>query len=503
MVNGNPSIHALAEGAPGNVLRLLESQGRDRPGQLALQDGERQWTFATLNAEAARFAGALREAGLQAGDRVGVCLRDTADHLIARLAAGRAGLAVVPMDWRVPLPERTAVAQRFRLAAVLTEPGALIEGARCIPVDTHWATRVSHATELPFVDDPDLPLVLNLSSGTTGLPKAAVVTHANYAVRIQNNIDAIGSLTGIRYLSSSPLYFSAGSHFCLTTLLQGGAVILYPPLFGTEEYVEAVRENAATMAFLVPTALRWLIALPPANAPLLPSLKLLIATASPLTAEERQQIAQRVTPNFYDLYGSAGGGNITVLRPAEIVTHADTVGRAVGDVQLQVVDDADDELPPGTVGRVRLRGAGVVTAWFDPSDSEEGAAITEGLADGWLYTGDVGTLDADGFLTLQGRVDDMIIRGGANVYPEVVEAALRRCPGVGDAAVVGRPLAGGDPVIVALVVAVESDTTLTVQALHAHCRSVLPAWMQPAEILLVDDLPRTTSGKVKRRELLR
>lgn len=482
-------------------MRLLSAQAAGRPGAPALEDGERSWTFAELDTAAARFAGALREAGLAAGDRIGVCLRDTADHLIARLAAGRAGIAVVPMDWRLPLPERGRVARSFRLAAVLTEPNGALEGTRCLPVDDGWRARVATAAELPFVDDPGLPLVLNLSSGTTGAPQAAIVTHGHYAQRIRNNVAALGPLAGLRYLSVSPLYFSGGSHFCLTTLLQGGTVILYPPMFGAEEYVDAVREHEATMAFLVPTVLRWLLALPVAEPPLLPSLKLLVAAAAPLTGAERRQIVRRLTPNLYDMYGSAGGGNISALRPAEIAAHAGTVGRAVGDVDLQVVDDAGQAIPAGTVGRVRARGAGVSTAWFDTSAPAATAAVprAERVTDGWLYTGDLGSLDADGYLTLQGRADDVILRGGANIYPDVVEAALRRCPGVVDAAVAGRAVQGGDPEIVAFVVA--GDPALTERDLLTHCRGVLPAWMLPAEIRLVDDLPRTTSGKVKRREL--
>jgi len=491
---------ASADTPGGNLFRLLAAQAAERPAAVALEDGDRAWTFAALDAEAGRFAGALRAAGLAPGDRLGVCLRDTAEHLIARLAAGRAGIAVVPMDWRLPRPERARVAGSFRLAAVLTEPDGVLDGTRCIPVDAAWRARVAGAQELPFVDDPALPLVLNLSSGTTGAPKAAVVTHGNYAQRIRNNIAACGPLAGLRYLSASPLYFSAGGHFCLMTLLQGGTVILYPPLFDAGEYVDAVREHEITMAFLVPTVLRWLLAVPVAQPPLLPTLKLLIAAASPLTADERRQIVARLTPNLYDMYGSAGGGNMTILRPAEIGTHAATVGRAVGDVQLQVVDDAGQPLPAGTVGLVRLRGAGVSTAWFDTAEGT--GSGSERVTDGWLYPGDLGALDADGYLTLQGRADDVIFRGGANIYPDVVEAALRRCPGVGDAAITGRPVPGADPEVVGFVEAVTGGPLLTEQLLLTHCRAVLPAWMLPAEIRIVDALPRTTSGKVKRRELL-
>jgi acyl-CoA synthetase (AMP-forming)/AMP-acid ligase II len=489
---------AFAEPQGGNLFRRLAARAAEQPSAVALENGDQRWTFAELDAEAARWAGALLAAGLRPGDRLGVCLRDTAEHLLARLGAGRAGVAVVPMDWRVPAPERARIAGRFRLHAALVEPGGVLDGTRCLPVDGGWRRQVAAAAPAPFADDPDLPLVLNLSSGTTGAPKAAVVTHAQYAQRIRNNIDACGPLAGIRYLSASPLYFSAGSHFCLMSLLQGGTVILYPPLFGPEEYVAAVRDHGATMAFLVPTALRWLLALPAGPGPLLPSLQVLLAAAAPLTADERRGIVARVTPNLYDMYGSAGGGNITILRPADIATHAATVGRAVGDVELQVVDGAGRPVPAGATGLVRVRGGGVSTAGFELDDGGDPGA--EKVADGWLYTGDLGTLDAAGYLTLQGRADDVILRGGANLYPDVVEAALRRCPGVADAAVTGRPVPGADPEVVAFVVATDG-ATLTEAQLLTHCRTVLPAWMLPAEVRIVGDLPRTTSGKVKRREL--
>lgn len=481
-----------------NLLRRLDVQAQAHPGKEALVDGDRAWTFAALNAEVAKAAGALRAAGLKVGDRLGACLRDHADHLIVRLAAARAGITVLPMDWRLPATERTTVAGQFRLAAAFTEANTPIAGVRCLSLDDGWQAQVAAANAAPFVDDPDLPFVLNLSSGTTGTPKAAIVTHRNYHARIRNNVAVFGSAGDLRYLSASPLYFSAGSHFCLTTLLQGGTVVFYPPLFGPEEYVDAVRDNAITMAFLVPTALRWLIALPNDGTPLLPTLEVLLAAAAPLTADERRQIVARVTPNLYDMFGSAGGGVISTLRPAEIVEHAGTVGRAHGDVELEVVDDAGQPLPAGATGRVRLRGAGVARAWFE---TDGAPASSENVSDGWLFTGDLGSLDAEGYLTLKGRADDVIVRGGVNVYPDVVETALRRCAGVVDAGVVGRPVADGDPEIVAFVLP-DAAQPATESALHAHCRSVLPAWMQPAEIRLVDELPRTTSGKIRRRDLL-
>lgn len=480
----------------GNLVRLLLQQARTRPGTLALVDGDRAWTFAELDAVVARFAAALSAEGLVPGDRIGVCLRDTADHLVARLAAARAGITVVPMDWRTPPAERARAAADFRVAAVLTEPGAVLEQTRCIALDGDWTARVASSPALPPVDDADLPLVLSLSSGTTGAPKAAVVTHANFAARIANNVAAWGPLEGHRYLSASPLYFSGGSHFCLTTLLQGGTVFLYPPMFGTEEYVAQVAAVGATMAFLVPTVLRWLLAQPETGQLLLPSLRVLIASAAPLTAEEKRAIARRVSPNLCEIYASAAGGQISALLPADIAERAGSVGRPVGDVEVHVVDDQSQRLPADEVGRVRVRGPGVAQSWFETGN---GTARAERITDGWNFTGDLGSFDRDGYLWLHGRADDVILRGGANIYPEVVEAALRRHPAVADAAVVGRPVAGDDPQVLAFV---KLRAPAELPELLAHCRGVLPAWMLPAGIRIVEALPRTTSGKVRRRDLL-
>jgi acyl-CoA synthetase (AMP-forming)/AMP-acid ligase II len=481
---------------PENLVRLLERQAQARPGAAALLDGGRSWTFAALDAEVGRFAGALSAAGLAPGERLGVCLRDTADHLIARLAAARAGVALVPMDWRTPPAERARVAADFRVAAVLTEPGAAVEATHCIALDGDWAARVAASVAPPPVDDADLPFVLSLSSGTTGAPKAAVVTHGNYLARIANNAAAWGSLAGHRYFSASPLYFSAGSHFCLTTLLQGGMVFLYPPIFGAEEYVAQVAAVDATMAFLVPTVLRWLLAQPHTGRPLLPSLRVLIASAAPLTADEKRAIAQRISPNLIEVYGSAAGGQIAVLLPDDMAERAGSVGRPLGDLEVEVVDGQSQRLPAGEVGHVRVRGPGVAQCWFETGN---GTAHAERMVDGWNFTGDLASFDRDGYLWLHGRADDVILRGGANIYPDVVEAALRRHPAVADAAVVGRPVAGDDPQVLAFVIL---RVPVAVPELLAHCRGVLPAWMLPAEVRVVEALPRTTSGKVRRRDLL-
>lgn len=206
---------------PDNIIHLLDEQAFLKPHALALEDGAQRWSFAALSQTVAQWAFLLRDAGLRPGDRLGVCLKDHGAHLLARLAAARAGLGVLPVDWRVPLPERGTLARRFQVSTVLTEHGALIDGLHCLPVDDEWRTRAQHAPALPRVDERDLPVVLNLSSGTTGQPQASLITHAQYARRMQNNVAAFGNLASAVYLSISPLCFSAGSHFCLLTLLQG------------------------------------------------------------------------------------------------------------------------------------------------------------------------------------------------------------------------------------------------------------------------------------------
>jgi len=480
-----------------NVFELIRQHAESRPDRAALVSGDTTLSYAQLAAVALRWGATLSAAGLHPGDRLGIALKDTPDFVLAMLGAAGHGIVVVPVDWRAPDAEKDRLVKHFEMAAILTEPGHTANVTGAIGVDEDWHQRVAETREpVAQLADGNADFAIKLSSGTTGLPKGAIVTHRQLIERLGRNHLLFGPLDGHRYLSVLPLCFSGGNNYCLFHLMSGSTVILYPPLFSPREYVDTVVRNEITFAFAVPTVLRWLLQLSEQDAPLLPSVQILISGTSPISAEEKRQVGRQICPNFYETYGSSASGQIAGLRPAELDHHAESVGRPNLMLEVQVVDENDGALPVGETGRVRCRGPGIARGYFGDPDQ---AGWSERLQDGWCYPGDLGWLDAAGYLHVAGRADDLIIRGGVNIHPIVVEAEMMRCPGVAEVAVVGRPAAQLGEEVVAFAVAGDG---FDMNDLLSHCRRELAPHMLPVEVILLDSLPRTTSGKVRKRDLL-
>jgi acyl-coenzyme A synthetase/AMP-(fatty) acid ligase len=289
-----------------------------------------------------------------------------------------------------------------------------------------------------------------------------------------------------RYLSASPLAFSAGRNYCLTHLIKGHTVILHPSLFTAEEYVEAINRHRASVGFVVPTVVRWLL-------DLLPGVEVLMCGGAPLRADEKRAMLAYVTPNFYEFFGTVATGPISFLRPNEMAVNSESDGRPAAGWEVAIVDESDGPVPPGDTGRLRARGPALASGLVGAS-----AGNSEGFRDGWYYTGDLAALGADGFLYLRGRATDMILRGGSNVHPDEIEAVLVEHPAVAEAAVVGRPSRDLGEEVVAFAVVRDG---VEAEALINHCRKRLTAFKVPCEIILVPDLPHTSFGKVDRKRL--
>jgi len=480
-----------------NILDLIRQHAESRPEHTALISGDISLSYAQLVDRSLRWGAVLSAAGLRPGDRLGIALKDTPDFVLAMLGAASHGIVMVPVDWRAPDTEKDRLTRHFKTAAILTEPGHAAGVTGAIAVDADWHQR---AAEVPEPVAPSLEgdpvFAIKLSSGTTGLPKGAIFTHRDMVYRLSRNLLTYGPLVGHRYLSVLPLCFSGGNNYCLFHLMCGNTVILYPPLFSTREYIEAVTRYDITFAFAVPTVLRWLLQLPEQGVPMLPSLRNLVTSTSPISADEKRDVARRICTNFYESYSCAAVGQMASLKPWDVEQHAESVGRPNLMLDVQVVDENGHALPCGAAGRVRCRGPGVARGYFGDPDQRE---WSERLEEGWCYPGDLGRLDAAGFLYIVGRVDDLIIRGGSNIHPAAVEEQMMRYPAITDAAVVGRPADELGQEVVAFVVAGDG---FDMNDLLTHCRRELAPHMVPVEMFLIDRMPRTTSGKIIKRELL-
>jgi acyl-CoA synthetase (AMP-forming)/AMP-acid ligase II len=478
-----------------NLAYALDIHARARPDHPALVENGTVIGYGELTAQVRRLAAWITARVPDETAVVGLCLADTARHVIALYALARAGRIILPMDLRWSEAERANVAGHFGASLVLTEPGQpAVDGIATLAWDAALDEAIAAADpDIAFPQDGETPFVLSLSSGTTGRPKGPLIAHRHFFRRFMTHWINLGLNGRDRFVMATPLYFGGGRTFAMSVLFSGGTVIMKPPPCSPEDLIATVAAADATSLFLVPTQFRRLLELPDATLAPLKRLNLLFSSGAPLSADERRAIRARICDRFFEYYASTEGGGITLLGPADIDGHGDSVGRPVFAVEVEVVDDDDTPLPTGMVGRLRYRGPGVATAYHrDPE------ASVEAFRHGWFYPGDLAEIDAAGFVSLKGRAKDMIIRGGINIYPADVEATLTAHPAVAEAAVVGWPSREFGEEIAAFVrLSGPADEASLIA--FAAARLARAKW--PRAVFIVDDLPKNSAGKVLKRDL--
>lgn len=470
------------------------------PDKAAIVDGDRAISYTEMYSMVAEAEGRLLAEGLAEGDRVGLTLRDDVSHLVLYLAAARLGIATMPLHWRSSVDEIDRSAAETGLRLLVTDVAHKSPIAvPALSFERRWLDTTAAAPNWSRApaQDGDLMFTIAHSSGTTGRPVPAYLTHRMIAsVNIRNVLNC-GQPANRRYLNVTPLSFISSRNYCLYHFLGGSTVVLRPPWFSTDELVEMVRDLEINSLFLVPTTIRALLDLPPQAGVLFPDLDILTISAAETSAAEKRLIVDRITPNIVELYGTSVVGCISALQGFEIQTKADSVGRPAMASDVEIVGAAGQTLAPGETGLIRC-----LAPRDPPNPNVERDTPTgqpqppEGWA--WYYPGEVGYFDAEGYLYLKGRVSDIIIRGGVNIYPAEIEDVLRRHPAVREAAVVGKPDRALGEIVVAFVV---GNDTVDATELRHFCRERLVADKVPAEIILVVDLPKTSVGKIRKREL--
>jgi len=470
-----------------NVVRPILYFGKSRPSAAALVEGGRTITYGELSALVRLTANYITSLGLRRGDRIGLSLKDTSDHVVALLGVAQMGGIAIPLDWRARPSENARFIDGLSPTCVLAEPDIqLPEDCPAVRLDERWHRGVAHANidgESP--SDWHDPFVISATSGSTGIPKFTLMTHWQYYFAVVGMFELMGLAGRHRFLSTMPLYYSGGRNSCMAHLLRGDCVVLYPSLFSPAEYVDVANQQRITVAGVVPSVVRQLLAID-GHEPLLPGLTMLFSTGSPLHAEEKRQAARRLTPNFYERYGTAETLAISILRPEDFAARADSVGQSHSLAEIEIADENDRPLPSGSVGRLRFRGPGLGSHL--PGQTEE-----TNFRNGWFYPGEIARLDEAGYIFLHGRTSDVIMRSGAKIYPAEVEGALVEHPGVIEAAVLGHRGADNEEAVIAFVVA---RGKLPTGELLAHCRMRLTPHKVPRQIHLLEQLPRNTAGKV-------
>ena len=502
-----------------NLAVWVERHGRRRPADPALADGER--VHADWRAFAARTAAAaagLRDSfGLSPGDRVAIVMRNRPEYLEALFAIWHAGLVAVPVNARLHPDEIAYILDDSGAAVVLiddehaddVEPlvGAVdaLRAAVLAP-GPRW-DRLTAAAPAPLADRrPGDAAWLFYTSGTTGKPKGATLTHRNLLMASLSyfaDIDQVMPRDCI--LHAAPL--SHGSGLYGLPHIARGAVSVVPHSGGVDgdEIAALLGRWPGMSLFAAPTMVKRLAGDRTVAAADLSHLKTIIYGGAPMYLSDLEDALGVFGPRLAQIYGQGETPmTITALSTAD---HAErdhprwrerlqSVGFPRTDVEVRVVDEEDRELPAGEVGEVVVRGDVVMAGSWNQPD-----ATAETLRGGWLHTGDVGSFDADGYLTLRDRSKDLIISGGMNIYPREVEEVLIRHPGVRAAAVVGRPDPEWGEAVVAFVVVAEGAAPPPVEDLDRMCLRTIARFKRPKDYRFVDALPTNNYGKVLKREL--
>jgi len=479
------------------------------PDAPALTFGDETWTYGQFRERIARLVAVLKANGVGAGDRVGTLAANHPDILVTMFAASAIGAVLVPLNIRLASSEIAYIARDADLSAVVADAGgaALVADIRggigsgaWIIIDAQLPDCVNLSAALAaavpdyaiVADDADALAAIVYTSGTTGRPKGAMLTVGNLWANDLNWLLASEISRADVALIAAPL-FHVGGLFVLTTttLLAGGRIVLLPG-FDASAAIEAVERYRVTTSFGVPAMMLFLSQDPRFDSADLSSLRLYVAGGAPVAEPMLHRYAARGIP-VSQCYGLSEATAATVfLETSRAFAKLGSAGRSGMMAEMRLIDgDGHVVETPGQKGEICVRGGNVsIGYWRNP---EATAAAID--ADGWLRTGDVGQLDADGFLTVCDRVKDMIISGGENIYPAEVESVLFEHPAISNVAVIGRPdETWGERV--AAVVVLHDRQEIDLPGLQAFCDGRLARYKIPRELHLVDDLPLNGSGKV-------
>jgi len=475
------------------------------PGQTAIVDDLGELTYAELDARCASVAGGLAAAcGVGPGSTVAVMCRNHRGFVEALVAASRLGADVLLVNTELPVTALGKVIARHKVTAVICdgEFAARFESAGFDgPVVHAWPdgdaqhsidTLVGLQKQQPRKAVKPGRMVI-LTSGTTGVPKGVP--------RTPSALDSVGlgvsvltrmSLrTNETILIPPPLFHGLGIAFLVIAGLMGDTVVLHRK-FDAATVLADVQRHRAAVLLAVPAMLQRMLQLPRLAETDTSSLRAIFSGAAPLRPALADRVVDAFGPVLYNGYGSSEVGVATLADPQDLASAPGTVGRALGGVDVRIVDAQGRELPTGSVGRLVV-GSSLTFGGYTGGGSKDVVA-------GRMDTGDLGHIDDAGLIFVDGRADDMIVSGGENVFPQEVEDALARHPAVAEAAVVGVPDDEFGQRLKAYVVA-RGGSTPSSEELIEHLRQHVARYMVPKEYELLDELPRNATGKVLRSKL--
>jgi len=500
----------------------------DRFGDgVALRDGERSCTYAELASAAGEFAAALVSSGVAAGDRVAIWCANGAEWVVAALGIFAAGSVLVPVNTRFKGAEAAELLTRSGARVLVTMTDflgtdyvAMLEGtgrtfpsletvvvARGAPSGraVGWDTFAARATAASRAEvdrrgptlGPDDPSDILFTSGTTGVPKGVVMTHGRTMHVATDWVEMSGLRAGDQYLMVNPYFHMFGLKAGILACVASGATMLPEPVFDVDRVLSRVEAEQVTVLPGPPTLYQSILDHPARSRHDLSSLRVAVTGAADIPVQLIRRVQDELPfEKVITVYGLTEAGTACATSDdddAEAI--ATTVGHPRPGFEVRIADEGDREVAAGSAGEVLLRGPSVMAGYLD--DAEETAKVL--FPDGWLRTGDLGSLDDKGRLRIVGRVKDMFIVGGFNAYPAEIENALLRHPAIRQAAVIGVPDARLGEVGMAFVVI--GPDPVSGEEIIEWSRSEMANFKVPRVVEIVGELPVNATGKVMKDAL--
>jgi len=509
----------------GTIPGLLDSAAERFGPREAVVDGDTRITFEHLRVAVRHAARAAIAVGVEAGDRVAIWAPNIHEWIVAALGALTAGGVLVPINTRFKGREAGFVLQKSGAKLLFTVRGFLdIDYPQLLKdaeVDTHgievvllrgeagrnetdWATFAKHGEEIEesILDkrtgEPEDLSDIIFTSGTTGRPKGVMTTHAQSLRVFEVWSDIVGLREGDRYLIVNPFFHTFGYKAGILACLMRGATIVPHAVFDAGQVMRRIGEEKITVLPGPPTLYQSILNDPARAQHDLSSLRLAVTGAAVVPVELIKRMRDELTfETILTAYGlTESTGTATMCRPDDDAeTIANTSGCAIPDTEVKVVDDDGKEVARGEPGEIVVKGYNVTQGYF-----EEPEQTAETIKDGWLHTGDIGVMDARGYVKITDRKKDMFIVGGFNAYPAEIENELLRHDDIAQVAVVGAPDERLGEVGVAFVVS-KPNRSLDPDLITSWAKSRLANYKVPRMVVPTDALPMNASGKVLKYEL--
>ena len=490
-----------------NLALNLKQSAEKYPDRVAIKLDDVELDYKTLDGATAHVAGLLAEKGVEAGDRVGIMLPNVPYFAAIYYGVLRHGAVVVPMN---PLLKAREVKfyledsgakvlfawHGFEEAAV---NGSEQAGAECVLVEPGEFEKIVGAAER--VDDwaeregSDTAVIL-YTSGTTGTPKGAELTHDNLRENaIRGSKELIGITEEDRLLGALPLFHSFGQTCSLNGAIASGAMLSLIPRFDPEKALEILERDEITIFGGVPTMYNAMLHSPKGDEVDTAKLRICISGGSAMPGEVMNAFDEKFGCKILEGYGLSETSPVASFSHPNDERKVGSIGTPIEGVEMKVVDDDGNDVDQGEVGEIVIKGHNVMKGYWERED-----ATAEVMKDGWFHTGDVAKIDEDGYFFIVDRKKDLIIRGGYNVYPREIEELLYEHPAIAEAAVIGVEHDALGEEVAAAVVLKEGESA-SEEEIRDHVKDQVAAYKYPRQVFLMDELPKGPTGKILKREI--